>query len=377
MRHALLIGLFLAACLLFPAAARADCSALVSPTRDNCLRVELGLAESAARTASDTLLARLDPPARPALVAEQRWSEPEFRLCRALSQIRRNYKADETRRAAICIADMQDQASGRLEWLTALELGRPQSGIHTPRAGWRPADYQLIARHGLRFLLLIWSPDPDNVCADGMLTVLRRANGGTGWAQIGPARAITIECPRFGSLLTPDRRDYPDFAITGEAEGRLLPVTRYFTLSDAGVAEFPINLAYLGNDSPQITVVASKEDPIVWAWASGDGIQMPVYYRLRAGYLMEACGKQQEAYREIVRDASEDWRSTLAAIFAHLQLGEHDKALKQLRETGRPDIVARVSQEIGATWADAQAHDCRLAAIWDRPEHRVTAGLGD
>jgi len=146
-RRALLVALLLLASFLSTTAAHADCSALVPPTRDTCLRVELGLAEAAARAASDTLLARLDPPARPALQAEQRWIEPEFRSCRALSQIRRGYKQDETRRAAICIADMQDQASGRLEWLTALELGRPQSGIHAPRAGLRPADYQLVARH--------------------------------------------------------------------------------------------------------------------------------------------------------------------------------------------------------------------------------------
>ena len=377
MRAALLVASLLTAALLPLASARADCSALSGPTGDTCLRLELGLAEAAARTASDTLLTRLPPPARSALQAEQRWLEREFRACRALTQIRRAYRPDETRHAATCIADMQDQASGRLEWLTAFELESPHSGIRAPRAGWRPADYQLIARHGTRFLLLVWSPDPDNVCAEGMLTIQRRGSGATAWEPVGPARPITIECPRFGGLLTPDRRDYPDFAITGEAEGRRLPVTRYYKLSEAGAAAFPIDLAYLGNDSPQITVVAPNQDPIIWAWASGDGVHMPVYYRLRAGHLFEACGRQAEAYREIVRDASEDWRSTLAAIFARLQLGERDKALARLDETGRPDIAARITREIRTAWPDAKAHDCRLTAIWSQPEHRTVAGLGD
>ena len=377
MRTALLVAWLLTATLLPVASARADCSALSGPIRDSCLRIELGLAETAARAASDMLLTSLAPPARPALRAEQRWLEPEFRSCRALTQIRHAYRPDESRRAATCIADMQDQASGRLEWLAAVEIQRPQSGIRAPRPGWRPADYQLVARHGTRFLLLIWSLDPDNVCADGVLTIQRRGASAAAWEQVGVARAITIDCPRFGGLLTPDRRDYPDFAITGEAEGRLRPVTRYFTLSDGGALPFAIDLAYLGNDSPQIMVVAPKEDPIVWAWASGDGVAIPVYYRLRAGQLMEACGRQAEAYREIVREASEDWRSNLAAIFARLQLGEREAAVAQLREAGAPATVARITQEIRAAWPDARAHDCRLAAIWSQPEHRVLAGLGD
>jgi hypothetical protein len=94
MQPALSITAFVIVVFLPIADVRADCSALASPSRDPCLRLELRLAEEAAQCASETLLDRLEAPTRAALKAEELWRKKEQRSCLGLKRLRRAYTPD-------------------------------------------------------------------------------------------------------------------------------------------------------------------------------------------------------------------------------------------------------------------------------------------